>query len=117
LESGLARASPHFPRRVGRRDFLGIGCSGLGYLFWYGALERIEVSRVAAFLYVEPLVTLSAAVLLLKENVTASTLIGGLLVLASVFIIQRAPMKVQNPRPKSQIPPKNQIPNQKETRH
>ena len=71
--------------------FLGIGCSGLGYLFWYGALERIEVSRVAAFLYVEPLVTLLAAVLLLKEIVTPSTLIGGLLVLLSVFIIQRAP--------------------------
>jgi drug/metabolite transporter (DMT)-like permease len=31
--------------------FLGIGCSGLGYLFWYGALEQIEVSRVSAFLY------------------------------------------------------------------
>jgi len=71
--------------------FLGIGCSGLGYLFWYGALERIEVSRVAAFLYIEPLVTLLAAVLLLNETVTASTLIGGVLVLASVFMIQRAP--------------------------
>jgi len=71
--------------------FLGIGCSGLGYLFWYGALERIEVSRVAAFLYVEPLVTLLAAVLLLNETVTASTLIGGLMVLLSVFVVQRAP--------------------------
>ena len=71
--------------------FLGIGCSGLGYLFWYGALERIEVSRVAAFLYLEPLATLFAAVLLLNEPVGATTLIGGLLVLASVFVMQRAP--------------------------
>jgi len=71
--------------------FLGIGCSGLGYLFWYGALERIEVSRVAAFLYLEPLVTLLAAVILLQEPVTMTTAIGGLLVLLSVFVIQRAP--------------------------
>jgi drug/metabolite transporter (DMT)-like permease len=71
--------------------FLGIGCSGLGYLFWYGALEKIEVSRVAAFLYLEPLVTLIAAVLLLNEPVGAATLAGGLLVLLSVFVIQRAP--------------------------
>src|SRR5205809_15642 len=71
--------------------FLGIGCSGLGYLFWYGALERIEVSRVAAFLYLEPLVTLVAAVLLLNEPVSVTTVAGGLLVLLSVFIIQRAP--------------------------
>jgi len=70
--------------------FLGIGCSGLGYLFWYGALERIEVSRVSAFLYVEPFVTFIAAVLL-KEPVTAATVIGGVVVLTSVFIVQRAP--------------------------
>lgn len=33
--------------------FLSVGCSGLGYLFWYAALERIEASQVAAFLYLE----------------------------------------------------------------
>ena len=71
--------------------FLGICCSALGYLFWYGALERIEVSRVAAFLYLEPLVTLLAAVWLLDESVTTTTIAGGLLVLFSVFVIQRAP--------------------------
>jgi drug/metabolite transporter (DMT)-like permease len=71
--------------------FLGIGCSGLGYLFWNGALERIEVSKVAAFLYIEPFVTFVAAVLLLNEPVSAMTLIGGLLVLASVYMIQHAP--------------------------
>ena len=29
--------------------FLGVGCSGLGYLLWYAALERIEASQVARF--------------------------------------------------------------------
>ena len=71
--------------------FLAICCSALGYLFWYGALERIEVSRVASLLYVEPLVTLIAAVLLLQEEVTLLTVVGGLLVLGSVFVVQRAP--------------------------
>jgi len=69
--------------------FLGIGCSGLGYLFWYGALEKIEASRVAAFLYIEPLVTLVAAVILLGERVTPTAVIGGLLVLAGVLLMQR----------------------------
>jgi drug/metabolite transporter (DMT)-like permease len=71
--------------------FLGIGCSGLGYLFWYGALERIEVSRVSAFLYIEPFVTFVAAVLWLKEPVTVTTVFGGVIVLLSVFVVQRAP--------------------------
>jgi drug/metabolite transporter (DMT)-like permease len=71
--------------------FLGVACSALGYLFWYGALETIEASRVAAFLYLEPLVTLGAAVALLREPVTAPTIVGGLVVLAGVLLVQRAP--------------------------
>ena len=68
--------------------FLGIGCSALGYLFWYGALERIPVSQVAAFLYLEPLVTLIAAISMLGETITLAAVGGGLLVLLSVFVIQ-----------------------------
>jgi len=69
--------------------FLGIACSGLGYLFWYGALEKIEASQVAAFLYLEPLITLGAAVWLLGEHISLTTVGGGLLVLAGVALVQR----------------------------
>jgi drug/metabolite transporter (DMT)-like permease len=69
--------------------FLGIACSGLGYLFWYGALERIEASRVAAFLYLEPLVTLATAVAALGEGVSVTTVVGGMLVLMGVALVQR----------------------------
>lgn len=71
--------------------FLAIACSALGYLFWYGALERIEVSRVASLLYAEPLVTFTAAALLLGERASAVSVIGGVLVLASVLVAQYAP--------------------------
>jgi len=70
--------------------FLGVGCSGLGYLFWYAALERIEASQVAVFLYLEPLVTLLAAVALLGESVAVSTVLGGILVLVGVLVVQTA---------------------------
>jgi len=69
--------------------FLGLACSGLGYLFWYGALERVEATQVAAFLYLEPLVTLAAAALLLGEPVRLVTVVGGGLVLAGVLLVQR----------------------------
>jgi drug/metabolite transporter (DMT)-like permease len=71
--------------------FLAIGCSALGYLFWYGALERLEVSRVASLLYAEPLVTFLAAVLLLGERISGIVVAGGILVLGSVLISQYAP--------------------------
>lgn len=71
--------------------FLAVCCSALGYLFWYSALERIEVTRVAALLYAEPLVTFIAAALLLGERVSAVVVLGGVLVLASVLVTQYAP--------------------------
>jgi drug/metabolite transporter (DMT)-like permease len=70
--------------------FLGVGASGLGYLFWYMALERLDTSQVAAFLYVEPLVTLVAAMSVLGETVAPSTIVGGLMVLAGVYVVQRS---------------------------
>ncbi|MBI4657107.1 MAG: DMT family transporter [Elusimicrobia bacterium] len=73
--------------------FLGVGCSGLGYLFWYTALERIEASKVAAFLYLEPFITFIAAVTLLHEPVIVTIILGGLLVLAGVFAVQHAPAR------------------------
>lgn len=79
------------PRGLSALLFLAIGCSAVGYLFWYGALERIEVSRVAALLYLEPLVTFVAAMLLLGERVSATVVAGGLLVLTGVVISQYAP--------------------------
>lgn len=101
---GWIALTPLFVATAGWRDFarlstigwvallfLGIACSGLGYLFWYGALERMEASRVAAFLYVEPLVTLAAAMALLGERVGVATILGGLLLLGGVVLVQRAP--------------------------
>jgi drug/metabolite transporter (DMT)-like permease len=71
--------------------FLGTACSALGYLFWYGALEKIQASRVSALLYLEPLVTAGTAALLLGESLGVSTLLGGLLLLAGVALVQTAP--------------------------
>jgi drug/metabolite transporter (DMT)-like permease len=71
--------------------FLAVCCSALGYLFWYGALERLETARVAALLYAEPLVTFIAAALLLGERVSTVVVLGGVLVLASVLVAQYAP--------------------------
>ncbi len=76
--------------------FLGLGASGLGYLFWYGALQRIETARVAAFLYIEPLVTLAASMAVLGEEVHAATVVGGLMVLGGVALVQRAPSRARN---------------------
>jgi drug/metabolite transporter (DMT)-like permease len=85
--SSLGRLSPAGWAAV---LFLGVCCSGLGYLFWYRALETMEASRVGALLYLEPVVTLATGMALLGERVGAATIAGGLLLLAGVALVQRA---------------------------
>jgi len=99
---GWLMMAPFFAARQGWRDyaaispggwgailFLGVGCSGLGYLLWYGALERLEATRVASLLYLEPLVTCAASTVVLHEPLLPITVAGGVLVLAGVSLVQR----------------------------
>ncbi len=69
--------------------FLGFFCSGLGYLFWYSALEKRDSGVVGIYLYLEPFVTLIGAYLLLGEEIGWITMIGGGMVLAGVFLATR----------------------------
>ncbi len=74
--------------------FLGILCSGLAYLFWYDALSNIEASQVAAFIYIEPLVTVVVAALILSEQFTLTAFLGGLTILLGVYLVNRPAARV-----------------------
>jgi drug/metabolite transporter (DMT)-like permease len=69
--------------------FLGIACSGIAYIFWYDALAQIDASQVAAFIYIEPLVTVVVAGILLGEAVTPVSFLGGLTILLGVYLVNR----------------------------
>ena len=67
--------------------FLGVFCSGLAYIFWYDALQALPASQVGAFLYLEPLVAVVVAALLLSETATLSSLFGGGIILFGVWLV------------------------------
>jgi drug/metabolite transporter (DMT)-like permease len=69
--------------------FLGLLCSGVAYVFWYDALAVAGASQVAAFLYLEPLVTLVVAASLIGETVTWATLLGGAIILIGVWLVNQ----------------------------
>ena len=69
--------------------FLGIFCSGFAYIFWYGALKALPVAQTGAFLYLEPLVTVLVAAVILKEQVTLAAFLGGVLILVGVWLVNR----------------------------
>jgi drug/metabolite transporter (DMT)-like permease len=76
--------------------FLGIFCSGLAYVFWYDALQSIPTAQLGSFLYLEPLVAVMVAAILLGEALIWASLAGGATILVGVWLVNRpaAPSKV-----------------------
>jgi len=69
--------------------FLGIICSGIAYVFWYDALKALTASQVGSFLYIEPLVAVVVARLVLDEPLFLAALAGGALIVAGVWLVNR----------------------------
>jgi drug/metabolite transporter (DMT)-like permease len=69
--------------------FLGIACSGLAYIAWYDALHKLPASQVGALLYLEPLVAMTVAAVVLGESILASTVVGGAVILIGVWLVNR----------------------------
>ena len=69
--------------------FLGVCCSGIAYIFWYDALKVLPVAQTGAFLYLEPIITLLVAALVLKENILLASLAGGIIILTGVWLVNR----------------------------
>jgi drug/metabolite transporter (DMT)-like permease len=67
--------------------FLGIFVSGIGYWYWGKALEVLDASRVSIFIYLEPLVTLIAAIILLHEKFILISAAGGIIIMIGVAIV------------------------------
>ncbi|UCF61697.1 MAG: DMT family transporter, partial [Anaerolineaceae bacterium] len=70
-------------------SFLGVACSGLAYLFWYQALDRIAATQAGVFLYFEPLVTAVVAWIILGEAFTVVIAFGGAAILFGVWLVNQ----------------------------
>ncbi len=69
--------------------FLGVFCSGIAYIFWYDALQEIPASRLGVLLYIEPLVAVVVAAIILGEAITLTALIGGAVILFGVWMVNK----------------------------
>jgi drug/metabolite transporter (DMT)-like permease len=73
--------------------FLGIFCSGLAYIAWYDALQALSTAQTGAFLYIEPLVAVVVAAIILSEPITWASLLGGGIILFGVWLVNRREIK------------------------
>ena len=68
--------------------YIGIGCYILGYYIWQNSQEKLNSSKTASFLYVEPFITLFFSYLLQRsESIVFWNIAGGIIVLIAVLII------------------------------
>ena len=75
--------------------FLGVFCSGLAYIAWYDALKALSTAQTGVFLYIEPLVAVMVAFLILGEAITPTSLIGGTVILLGVWLVNRPRQSVR----------------------
>jgi drug/metabolite transporter (DMT)-like permease len=68
-------------------SFLGIFCSGIAYVLWAQALKEMDSVKVGAFLYFEPFVTVFAAWVLLKEEITFVMILSGVVISIGVMLV------------------------------
>lgn len=66
--------------------FLGIFSSGLAYLFWYKALEGMDVSKAGLYLFLIPIISSILAYFILEEKLDFMFLIGSFLVIIGLFL-------------------------------
>ena len=69
--------------------YLGIFNSVLAYLAWNNALSRIGTVKTGIIYYLQPVFSMSGAALLLGTTIGWPQIIGGLAVIAGVYIVSR----------------------------
>lgn len=69
--------------------FMILGGSAAPYLLFTYALTGLTASRVAAFNYLQPVIASSLGIWVLSEKLTSKVLVGGVLILAGVYLTER----------------------------
>ena len=71
--------------------YLGVVITALGYLAWNWGLARVEASRAAVFLTVQPIAGALLGVAFLHEPLTVFTAVGGALIVLGLWLTATGP--------------------------
>ena len=73
--------------------YSGLVGTGLAWSLWLGLVRAGEASRVAAYVFFVPLVSVAIGALVLDERLSASLFIGAVLVVSGIYLVNRTPRK------------------------
>lgn len=69
--------------------FLGVAASALCFVTWNSAVKILGAVKTSVYIYMVPVITVVTSVLVLRERMTAASVIGIVLTLAGLFISER----------------------------
>lgn len=100
---GAVLLIPFCARATARVEYSHVSTSawlGLGFMVLFGslaayliygfALQKLSASTVASFSYLQPVMAAALGVWLLSERITTKTVLGGAIILAGVYLTERA---------------------------
>src|SRR2546429_9834192 len=61
----------------------------VAYLAWFKGLTKVDGSAAASTLFIQPLLGTFLAIVLLHDQLTTMTVVGGILIIVSVYLISR----------------------------
>lgn len=71
--------------------FLGLGASALCFVTWNFAVKQLGAVKTSLYIYMVPVITVTASVLILREQITPLAGMGIVLTLAGLFLSERKP--------------------------
>lgn len=74
------------PVNLGNILFLGLGASALCFVTWNAAVRILGAVKTSVYIYLVPVITVTASVLVLKEQLTIKACAGMVLTLAGLWI-------------------------------
>ncbi|MGD2176836.1 MAG: DMT family transporter [Anaerolineae bacterium] len=90
VRPGLLAKLPTLPLSFwGAVLFLAWPCTVFAFLVWFGALEHMAASRMAGFIYLVPMFSVSFSHWLLGEPITPALLLGAGVLIAGVWLVNR----------------------------
>jgi drug/metabolite transporter (DMT)-like permease len=69
--------------------FLGVFTTGLTYIAWFDVLSQLPAAQSGAFLFIEPLVSMATAAIILNERITLVSVLGGAVILLGIWLVNR----------------------------
>ncbi len=100
---GAARAPGQLVPALIAAIVLGLSVSGLMTVLWNTALRSMDASRLAGFIFLQPLAGVLLARIALGEPLSAAAAAGGTLILAGVLLLVREERSANAPRASAHI--------------